>query len=297
MPDQIPRRRSVRLNSATPERRAKASPDTASTVPGRRRRGDRTRVWTAASRVNDVCKYMSNKHRLTLADFLRVYVTTQGGDGYGDKPATRAKRLADAIYTQPEVLDALRENPGSGSTGNFNMKALRKEMKALEEAGDMFGAYRVDQEQQEATQIGIGREGELIVGEKLEDYEIILRGMQFEGMSQEVSKHAPMLFGLLDGLMAPKVARKDRDARDPTKFNHRIAIITSILCYSRASDSSNKFPRVFGVFLQSNGAKRRILDLLHQLGLCEGYKGIHKHLEVVAEQAKALPSTLNMDLD
>jgi len=39
---------------------------------------------------------MSNKHYLTLAEFIRGYVTTQGDDGYGDRPATRAKRLAGA---------------------------------------------------------------------------------------------------------------------------------------------------------------------------------------------------------
>jgi hypothetical protein len=87
---------------------------------------------------------MSNKHHLTLAEFIRVYVTTQGDDGYGDRPTIRAKRLADAIYTRPEVLEALRQHPASGSLGIVTVKPLRKEMKELEEAGDMFSAYRVD---------------------------------------------------------------------------------------------------------------------------------------------------------
>ncbi|KAF1810066.1 hypothetical protein P152DRAFT_138942 [Eremomyces bilateralis CBS 781.70] len=84
----------------------------------------------------------------------------------------------------------------------------------------------------------------------------------------------------------PKIERKDRPPQDPSKFNHRIAIITSILCYSRASEGSNKFPCVFGAFLHYNGVKRRVLDLLHQFGVCEGYKGVYRHLQTVAEQAK-----------
>jgi len=36
--------------------------------------------------------------------------------------------------------------------------ALRKEMKALEEAGDMFSAYWVDRGQQETAQTGLGQE-------------------------------------------------------------------------------------------------------------------------------------------
>ncbi len=82
-------------------------------------------------------------------------------------------------------------------------------------------------------------------------------------MFREVETRAPMLFGLLIGLIAPKVVRKDRGPRNPTKFNNRLAIVTSILCYSRASEGSNKFPRVFGAFLQSNSVKQRVLDLLY----------------------------------
>ena len=133
--------------------------------------------------------------------------------------------------------------------------------------------------------------------QKLEYYECISHNTQFEDMSKQAKTRAPLLFGLLNGLMAPKIERKDRAPRGPSKFNHRIAIITSILCYSRASEGSNKFPRVFGAFLHSNGVKRRVLDLLHQLGLCEGYKGVHKHLETVAEQAKASSVSPSMAVD
>jgi hypothetical protein len=76
--------------------------------------------------------------------------------------------------------------------------------------------------------------------------------MQFRQMCEKVNTRALMLYGLLSGLMAPKTERKDRESQDSTKFNHRIGITTSILCYSRASEKSIKFPRVFGAFLHSN---------------------------------------------
>lgn len=237
------------------------------------------------------------KKDITLREFIHVYVTTQGSGGYGERPATRAKRLAEVIYGQPEVLDALREHTTSGTAGIVTVKDLRKEMKALEEAGDMFSAYQVDRGQEKTSQVGNGQEEHPGDGQKLEDYECILGDMQFDDMSKQVNTRAPMLFGLLNSLMAPKKQRQDRAPRDPSKFNHRIAIITSILCYSRASEGSNKFPRVFGAFLHSNGVKRRVLDLFHQFGLCEGYKGVHKHLETVAEQAKASSVSLSMDVN
>jgi hypothetical protein len=297
MPPQNQRRQSARLNPLTPPPPPSPRGITASNTTERRRQRARgSQRQSKAQRVDEICQFMRKKD-VTLREFVHVYVTTQGSGGYGERPATRAKRLAEAIYGQSEVLDALREHPASGAAGIVTVKALRKEMKALEEAGDMFSAYQVDRGQEKTSQAGIGQEEQPGDGQKLEDYECILGDMQFEDMSKQVNTRAPLLFGLLNGLMGPKIERKDRTPRDPSKFNHRIAIITSILCYSRASEGSNKFPCVFGAFLHSNGMKRRVLDLFHQFGLCEGYKGVHKHLETVAEQAKASSMSLSMDVD
>jgi hypothetical protein len=46
-----------------------------------------------------------------------------------------------------EVFDAVREYSTSGGVGIFTIKASRKEMKALEEAGDLFSAYHIDHKQ------------------------------------------------------------------------------------------------------------------------------------------------------
>jgi hypothetical protein len=48
-------------------------------------------------------------------------------------------------------------------------------MKALEEAGEMFSAYRVDRGQQDAAQAGLGLDEQLGEGQKLEDYELFLQ--------------------------------------------------------------------------------------------------------------------------
>ncbi|KAF1817464.1 hypothetical protein P152DRAFT_454052 [Eremomyces bilateralis CBS 781.70] len=269
------------------------APSNTSNTPRQKVRGSQRR--SKAQRVNEICQFMRKKN-ITLREFIHVYATTQGSSGYGERPATRAKRLAEAVYGQPEVLDALREHPASGAAGIITVKALRKEMKELEGAGGMFSAYQVDRVQEETSPAGVGREKQS-EGQKVKDYERMLGDMQFGQMYEQVNTRAPLLCGLLKGLMAPKTERKDRPPRDPAKFNHRIAIITSILCYSRASEGSNKFPHLFGVFLHSNGVKQCILDLLHQFGVCEGYKGVHRHLETVAEQAEASLPPLSIDVD
>jgi hypothetical protein len=74
-------------------------------------------------------------------------------------------------------------------------------------------------------------------------------------LSEVAERGGWLTYGLPGGLMAPKTERQDRAPRDPAKFNYRIAIIVSILCYSRASEGSNKFPCIFAAFLHSNGVK------------------------------------------
>ncbi|KAH8585508.1 hypothetical protein B0O99DRAFT_603245 [Bisporella sp. PMI_857] len=98
--------------------------------------------------------------RRILTASVAVYVTTQGSGGYGERPTTCAKRLAEAIYGQPEVLDALQRHPASGTAGIVTVKTLRKEMKALEAAGDMFSAYQVDRRQEKTSQAGMGQKGQ-----------------------------------------------------------------------------------------------------------------------------------------
>lgn len=203
-------------------------------------------------RYVNACGKMTSRYENSFKSTRQLQVLVAN---YGKRPATYAKQLADAIYGQPEVLDALRQHPASSAAGIITVKALRKEMKALEEASEMFGGCKVDSDQDSPTEAGEGQVTLTRDDVGVEDYEAILGDMKFEQMFREVETRAPIPFGLLTGLMAPKVMRKDRGPRNPTKFNNRLAIVTSILCYSRASEGSNKFPRVFGAYLQSNGVK------------------------------------------
>lgn len=216
---------------------------------------------------------MKEKH-ISLAEFVRIFTTTRGPGIRGERASTRAARFAEAIC-QPEVVDAVADHcpANMAAVGFHHVKTLRREMKILEEAGEMFGAY-----DEVARRSNDGDDGH-------ESYRTVLGRMKFDEMAIQVATLAPSLSQLLDSLMAPKRIREDR-VYDHTKIDHRRAIIASVLSYSRAAKGSNTFPRLFGAFLHSNGVKRRVLDLLHHFGLSEGYKGVHKHLGVVATQAK-----------
>jgi hypothetical protein len=93
---------------------------------------------------------------------------------------------------------------------------------------------------------GLRQEEQTKGGQKLKDYKVILGDIQFRQMCKEANTRAPMIVKLLSELIAPKTKRKDRPPRDPSKFNHRIAIVAFILCYSLASEEEQKVsPRLW----------------------------------------------------
>ena len=107
MPPENQRRQSARLNPPTPPTQPipqRIAPSNATERRRQRARGSQRQ--SKAQRVDGICQFMRKKD-ITLREFIQVYVTTQGSGGYGERPATRAKRLAEAIYGQPEVLEAL----------------------------------------------------------------------------------------------------------------------------------------------------------------------------------------------
>ena len=49
------------------------------------------------------------KKDITLREFIQVYVGTQGSGGYGERPATRAKRLAEALAARGRTAISITE--------------------------------------------------------------------------------------------------------------------------------------------------------------------------------------------
>ncbi len=117
---------------------------------------------SSPQRIDEICQFKKKKN-IKLREFIHVYVTTQGPGGYRERSATRAKRLAEAIHSQPEVLDAIRENLASTTAGIITIKALWNEMKVLEKTGGMFCTYKVNCRQEAILQDGITQ------GERLGD--------------------------------------------------------------------------------------------------------------------------------
>jgi hypothetical protein len=97
-----------------------------------------------------------------------------------------------------------------------------------------------------------------------------------------VKSHAPLLYQLVHDLSENAWQVYDREEQ-----NGRVVMIASILSVGRARNKANNFSRMLGLYLQGLGLKRRGLQVLHGLGVTDGYRSIDaskKTLSVRSEE-------------
>ena len=94
-----------------------------------------------------------------------------------------------------------------------------------------------------------------------------------------------MLLGLLKTLVNPARERKDQPVRQLESIEGRFVLIFSILCFTRRRNTCNNIPRLLGLYFQSMGVKRRVLQVLAGLGVCESYHTINHLNEGIATEA------------
>ena len=70
-------------------------------------------------------------------------------------------------------------------------------------------------------------------------------------------------------------------------LDERIAyVVTALVCHTRARDTSNWFSKVFGVYLHGSGVKRRVINVISGLGLCDSYNSINTVITQIAQAAR-----------
>jgi hypothetical protein len=201
-------------------------------------------------------RYMRQKHKMSVDQFIRAYATTIN-DHSGQNTATfRAHKLADTILEKDDILQ-LQKHKTLGRIGLFSAAQIRKEMAQLESVDGYFGAYKHR--------------------DNIED-------MDFQMAIQQLERQAPCLLALLDALMIPRRVRQDQKEREP--LSGRVALVTAILCFCRGRSASNNLQRTLGIYLYSMGVKRRVISVLHGLGVCESYRTINRENHAIAERAQ-----------
>jgi hypothetical protein len=63
-------------------------------------------------------------------------------------------------------------------------------------------------------------------------------------------------------------------------------MIASILLLKFARNSPNSFSRMLGLYLQGSGIKRRVIAVLHGLGVIEGYSALDESKKAISSRSE-----------
>jgi hypothetical protein len=105
-----------------------------------------------------------------------------------------------------------------------------------------------------------------------------------------IKEKAPQWYSLLLRLM-----RNERSHRTSYGANadsslrsldKRILCISSLIVHSRAKQRSNHLPAMLGVYLLGSGTKRRVVDTLAGLGICQGYHQCNRIMQDAAQEER-----------
>ena len=65
-------------------------------------------------------------------------------------------------------------------------------------------------------------------------------------------------------------------------------MIASILLLKFARNSANSFARMLGLYLQGSGIKRRVVAILHGLGVIEGYSALDESKKAISDRSEVI---------
>lgn len=205
-------------------------------------------------RLDSILKDMQEKHRWSLKDLIRHAVKDEPNKPYRINLSTRVRRVGE-VLKEPEVWDSLStQSPELRCLGSSGLSdRLRKELKQIGKAVPGLGEFDENK--------------------KLEDY-------QLHAVAAQAQHAAPELCQLLSNLMETRHTLKSPSSED--KYGP-IVMICSILGYQFSPKKLSGLANLIGLYMQSQGAKRRALDLLTGFGVIPSSSTINRRRSALAE--------------
>ena len=121
------------------------------------------------------------------------------------------------------------------------------------------------------------------------DQKVNLENIDFTRVSRTIKDYAPIWYATILQLISNQRAHREsygRISKSHTEvLSKRLFAITSMVCFSRAKLQSNFLAGLLGTYLLGSGTKRRAIDSLAGLGVCNSYLKCKKLLDKVASDA------------
>jgi hypothetical protein len=98
------------------------------------------------------------------------------------------------------------------------------------------------------------------------------------------------MFAILSNDRADRDSHPVSDKQDKEAIPKKLFMLTAMACHSRFRKRSNVFHTSLSLYLHGSGTKRRVMEVLFNLGLCQSYSSSVRAMETLAEQAKVCKS-------
>ncbi|KAF2472538.1 uncharacterized protein BDR25DRAFT_220903 [Lindgomyces ingoldianus] len=122
-----------------------------------------------------------------------------------------------------------------------------------------------------------------------------LEDVDFSGTGTTLAEKAPAWSKFISSMLSNERAAWRSYPKAKTSHNSEAYLITAVILRARARRRSNHFARLLGLYLHGSGTKRRVIETLSGLGLCDSYKVINKEVDNIADKTKSLLPRLAMD--
>lgn len=200
-------------------------------------------------RITLILRYAHQVHRFSVSDLIRHLVATPMVGSTGG--LSRVDRFNQALQ-QPQVIDKIEFPPLLRSIDIYGMliSELRSEIQTV--AGEpLFNKYNKDTSPMD---------------------------MDIQHAGSHIRTHAPLLTRLFEGLTA---SYTDNRRTKQGERDGPLLMIFIIIAYASGRKSFNNFTTLLGLYANSHGAKRRLLNMLHHLGITPSWDTIlERHREI-----------------
>ena len=219
-------------------------------------RGTYNTRLTSRQKADKILRWMHQEYRWTIKDLIRSMVFDDPERLYDPTAHARSGKLIEAIWGETDILQKLQEHP----------------------------SFQKMPEQAPPLNIYCGELTALEVTPSFGPYNQLLEfdSLNLSHIHQDIKRLAPRLLSLLQSLTAPIRQRTDQADRQSESLEGCFVILFSILCFTRRRNTCSNLPKLFGLYFQFMGVKRRVLQVLAGMGICETYHTINKLNESIA---------------
>jgi hypothetical protein len=122
-----------------------------------------------------------------------------------------------------------------------------------------------------------------------------VESIRYAGAHEKLESSAPTWCGFLMRILQNARAHRESYAerKDLTLIQQKAYLLTSVICRARARKNSNYLAKTLGLYMVSSGVKRRVIEVLAGLGICDTYKYLYGLYERIANKGEASTSRLS----